>query len=156
MAAWPIYSSRLKVAPSDPTCILLVFSFLFVLSRFAGRNFRNRRQDKGILLPPGPKPLPLIGNAADVPTSMMGQRFKEMTDKYGKHSHSPHCVSGLFVSNHFMSSTRRRRLSRCPRPTYDYPRLARSRVGAPGQTFCQLLRQTTVCDEGTVSCTHFA
>ncbi|KAI0705584.1 cytochrome P450 [Earliella scabrosa] len=38
---------------------------------------------KGLPLPPGPKPLPIIRNALDIPTTMMGQRFKEMTDKHG-------------------------------------------------------------------------
>ncbi|KAI9059150.1 CyP450 monooxygenase [Trametes sanguinea] len=35
-------------------------------------------------LPPGPKPLPLIGNALDFPSKDLGQAFRDMTLKYGE------------------------------------------------------------------------
>ncbi|KAI0650858.1 CyP450 monooxygenase [Trametes meyenii] len=34
-------------------------------------------------LPPGPKPLPLIGNALDMPTRNLGRSFQDLTAKYG-------------------------------------------------------------------------
>ena len=80
-----MFASQLKAVRSDAVYILLTLAFLLALSRFVGRHLRNRRGRKGLLLPPGPKPLPIIGNAAQVPTTMIAQRFKEMTDKYGEH-----------------------------------------------------------------------
>ena len=73
-----------KVTTSQSFCALLTLSLIFVLSHFAVRHLRSLRARRGLPYPPGPKPLPIIGNAADVPTTMMGQRFKEMTDKYGE------------------------------------------------------------------------
>ena len=82
MAAWHSSVSKLNgvSSTSTPACILLIFSLLVVLHRFARAHLRSRHP-----LPPGPKPLPIIGNAADIPTAMMARRFKEMTDKHGKH-----------------------------------------------------------------------
>ena len=34
-------------------------------------------------LPPGPKALPIIGNALDIPSSMPWKTFRELSKKYG-------------------------------------------------------------------------
>ena len=90
-----MFASQLKTVRSDAVYILLTLACLLVLSRFVGQHFRSRRGNKGLRLPPGPKPFPIIGNAAQVPTTMIAQRFKEMTDKYGEHSIGIHLVNVL-------------------------------------------------------------
>lgn len=35
-------------------------------------------------LPPGPRPLPVIGNALDVPTTNMEVKFRELSAAYGE------------------------------------------------------------------------
>ena len=84
-----MFASQLTAVPSDAVSISLTLAFLLLLSRFVGQHFWSRRGSKGLPLPPGPKPLPIIGNAAQVPTTMIAQRFKEMTDKYGEHYGDP-------------------------------------------------------------------
>ncbi|KAI0753307.1 CyP450 monooxygenase [Daedaleopsis nitida] len=44
---------------------------------------RSRRiNPKGLPLPPGPKRLPIIGNALDIPTTDIGRRFRDMAKEY--------------------------------------------------------------------------
>ncbi|KAI0768267.1 CyP450 monooxygenase [Trametes elegans] len=69
-----------RVTLSQPVWALpALFLLLFIFIQY----IRRRSAAKGLRLPPGPKPLPIIGNALDVPTTMMGQKFREMTQKYG-------------------------------------------------------------------------
>ena len=35
-------------------------------------------------LPPGPRPLPIIGNALDIPSTNMAAVFRDMSAKYGE------------------------------------------------------------------------
>lgn len=88
-----------KITANQSVWVLLTLSFIFVVSHFAVHYLKSLRARRGLPYPPGPKPLPIIGNAANVPTTMMGQRFKEMTDKYGEQSPS---VSFLILAS-FMS-----------------------------------------------------
>ncbi|KAI0638607.1 CyP450 monooxygenase [Trametes polyzona] len=55
---------------------LLVFTALLV----SGYLYVTRRRYK---LPPGPKPLPLLGNALDMPTHNLGASFRDLNAKYG-------------------------------------------------------------------------
>lgn len=45
------------------------------------REARTRR--KRLHLPPGPPPLPLLGNALDMPSERLGHNYLEMSQKYG-------------------------------------------------------------------------
>ncbi|OSC99371.1 CyP450 monooxygenase [Trametes coccinea BRFM310] len=67
--------SRLPLDWIPVAGLLAALLLLWVLSRPSG---------KARPLPPGPKPLPLIGNALDVPVKDMGQVFRDMTLKYGE------------------------------------------------------------------------
>ncbi|KAI0329603.1 CyP450 monooxygenase [Cubamyces sp. BRFM 1775] len=55
----------------------LIAVAIIALSRYL---FASRRRYR---LPPGPWPLPLIGNVLDMPTKNLGPSFRELTAKYG-------------------------------------------------------------------------
>ncbi|KAF8266320.1 cytochrome P450 [Lactarius quietus] len=52
----------------------------FFVSLSSIRYYRRRR---GFLYPPGPRPLPLVGNILDVPTSFSWLTYTELSRKYG-------------------------------------------------------------------------
>ena len=48
---------------------------------------------KGVRFPPGPKPLPFIGNVLDMPRKHLGRDFTNLVKRYGALSSPaiPHC-----------------------------------------------------------------
>ena len=87
--AGSLSQSLAQAIASQPIWLLPVLSLLSIA---LVKHTQRRRALKGLRLPPGPKPLPIIGNALDVPTEMMGQRFREMTEKYGEFVQIMICV----------------------------------------------------------------
>ena len=65
----------------------------------------TRAPRKGLPLPPGPRPLPIIGNLADVPTKDGVTVFRDMNKKFGENT------SPLSTSSRLMEDCRRRRVS---------------------------------------------
>ena len=64
---------------------LALVLILAVAVRFNGRRSRMR-------LPPGPRGLPLIGNALDMPSSHPWETFSEWGKKWGKYHTCPACA----------------------------------------------------------------
>ena len=58
--------------------------FLIVLSfTFAFQAFRDYRRRKGVPYPPGPRPLPIIGNLLDIPMESSWLTYSQLAKKYG-------------------------------------------------------------------------
>lgn len=57
---------------------LIVLSFIFTLQAF--RDYRRR---KGFPYPPGPRPLPIIGNLLDIPMESSWLTYSQLAKKYG-------------------------------------------------------------------------
>ena len=57
---------------------LLVLSFIFTLQAF-----RNHRRRGRFPYPPGPRPLPIIGNLLNIPTESSWLTYSQLAKKYG-------------------------------------------------------------------------
>lgn len=57
---------------------------LLVLALLLATVLWKRTARSALPLPPGPTPLPFIGNAFDMPTKRIGPALRELGGKYGK------------------------------------------------------------------------
>ena len=70
----------LAAATSALWACTLAGVLLVVLRRFVSKKASPQRY----ALPPGPKPLPILGNLFDMPTKNLGPSFNALTEKYGE------------------------------------------------------------------------
>lgn len=72
---------------SDPlhTGALVITAAIFVVLGIQYFTRDPNYNPKNLPLPPGPKPLPFIGNVLDMPQDKPWLKFKEMSQKYGEY-----------------------------------------------------------------------
>lgn len=78
-------SVRLATALLTPPALLGISLCAFVLAYLRSRAEWNARS-RGFPLPPGPKPLPVVGNLFDWPKSNQSLAFRDLCTKYGMYS----------------------------------------------------------------------
>lgn len=81
----------------------MVVDFLIVLSCICTlQAFRDYRRRRGLPYPPGPRPLPIIGNLLDIPMESSWLAYSQLAKKYGTSLRSlhvsrrhPQCFQGM-------------------------------------------------------------
>ena len=67
-----------SISPTSALDILVLVSSLVAF--FAFRDYQRRR---GLPYPPGPRPLPVIGNLIDIPREFSWLKYTQLSKKYG-------------------------------------------------------------------------
>ena len=63
----------------DYAAVLLVLSLLYIVYYLVP----NLRQHRGLGLPPGPRPLPIVGNLFHLPKDMPWVTYRDWAIRYG-------------------------------------------------------------------------
>ncbi len=66
--------------------IVDVFAVLLFLT--AVRAIRDHQRRGGLPYPPGPRPLPILGNILDIPKKFSWLAYSKLSKKYGTYTHS--------------------------------------------------------------------
>lgn len=102
----PFFTLTMITTTTNAAAILLSFTLLYLVSRYLSTNTSER-------VPPGPKPLPLVGNVYDL--TMEGElwlRATQWSKKFGRPSKCVLSKGMLLIGRYF----RQPRLSPCLRP----------------------------------------
>ena len=63
--------------------VMVIDFFAFISLFLVLLSIRDYRRRRGFRFPPGPRPLPLVGNLLDVPTTFSWLTYSELSRKYG-------------------------------------------------------------------------
>ena len=106
-----------------------------------------RRYSRKGHLPPGPPPLPIVGNVLDIPRSSIGPTFSALTKRYGVFK----ATSGVMAPFSENGFHRRRHIFQPPRPTDDRDWFYQGSLRPPRQKIRQLLWTSRVDSHEAVS-----
>ena len=86
---YPFSSAFQRAAYPVPLQLVIVAATLLVIFSITHYIHRNKK----LPLPPGPRPLPIVGNLFDMPKVFSGRQYHTLSDKYGSFDFSVYYLS---------------------------------------------------------------